>query len=460
MLVTEAAMLVKEIMDRFKEKRPVCLLARMSLARVLSAEAIDEVFHQEAETQYERSILFSALTELMVNVTLCLSPSVNAGYKKHREKLKAALSSVYSKLEYVEPKVVQALVRYSYQQTRAICNRLRVWDTREITGYRTKILDGNHLSGTEHRLKEMRRERAAALPGKSLVVLDPRCRAIQDMFPIEDGHAQERSALDDVIETVEKGDLWVADRNFCTHKLMYSIDQRDAVFVIRHHGNVVGNVGNKRRHIGKTETGEVYERTMSLSPYEGKTLQLRRIEIELFQPTRGKETMVVLLTNVSKDLADALQIAEIYLGRWKIETAFQTLTTTLRCEVKPLCYPRAALFAFGTALMAYNAIIVVESIIRAEHGKEQADQLSKYYLALEIAETHGGMMVLLEESDFDSFRDMSVDEFCVALRDVAKHIDLANYRKSKRGPKKPVKKKPVNKRKNHISVAKVLARRK
>jgi IS4 transposase len=453
-------MLVREIMERFKEKRPVCLLARMSLARVLSAEAIDELFHREAETQYERNILFSALTELMANVTLCFSPSVNAGYKRHREQLQAAISSVYTKLEHVEPKVVRALVRYSYARTREICNHLRVWDTREIAGYRTKILDGNHLSGTEHRLKELRRERAAALPGKSLVVLDPRCRAIQDMFPIEDGHAQERSALDDVIETVEKGDLWIADRNFCTHKFMYSIDQRKAVFVIRHHENVIGEVGNKRRYIGKTETGKVYERTMSLSPYEGKTLKIRRIEIELYQPTRDKETIVVLLTNVPEDLADALQIAEIYLRRWKIETAFQTLTTTLRCEVKPLCYPRAALFAFGTALMAYNAIIVVESIIRAEHGHEQADQLSKYYLALEISETHGGMMVLLEDSDFDTFRDMPVDEFCLTLRDVAKHIDLALYRKSKRGPKKPVKKKPANKRQNHISVAKVLAQRK
>jgi IS4 transposase len=104
--------------------------------------------------------------------------------------------------------------------------------------------------------------------------------------------------------------------------------------------------------------------------------------VELEEPTRDGETMVVLLSNLPADKADALQIAAIYLGRWKIETAFQTLTTTLRCEVNTLGYPRAALFAFGTALVAYNAIIVVESFIRAEHGKEQAEQLSKYYLGL------------------------------------------------------------------------------
>jgi hypothetical protein len=280
------------------------------------------------------------------------------------------------------------------------------------------------------------------------------------MFPIEDGHAQERSYLDDVIETVEAKDLWVADRNFCTHKFLYTIDKREAAFVIRHHENVIGKVGGQRRWIGDTETGHVYERTMTLSPYDGRTLQLRRIELDLYQPTRDQETTITILTNLPADVADAVLIAAIYLGRWKIETAFQVLTTTLRCEVKPLCYPRAALFAFAAAILAYNAITVVETAIRAEHGKATADQLSKYYMALEISSSSDGMTVVLDDSDFDGYRTMPVDEFCTALRDVAQHIDVDRYRKNVRGPKKPVKKKRRNKRKVHVSVAKVLSQRK
>jgi len=452
-------MLARDIVERFKEKRPVGLMARMALARLLAPQAIDQVFLENAQDQYERKIPFAALTELMAEVVLCLSPSVNAGYQKLKEKLIASRSCVFGKLERVEPRVAQALVRYSYEQARAICSQMRMWNAADIPGYRTKILDGNHLSGTEHRLKEMRIESAAALPGKSLVVLDPRCRAIQDMFPIEDGHAQERSALDEVIETVDANDLWVADRNFCTHKFMYTIDKREAAFVIRHHENVVGKVGGQRRWIGDTETGRVYERTMTLSPYDGRTLKVRRIEVDLYHPTRDKETTIVILTNLPADIADAVLIAAIYLGRWKIETAFQILTTTLRCEVKTLCYPRAALFAFATAILAYNAITVIETAIRAEHGKAEAAQLSKYYVALEISSTNDGMMVALEDSDFDAYRTMPVDEFCVALRDVAQRIDIDRYRKSTRGPKKPVKMKRPDKRRVHVSVAKVLSQR-
>jgi hypothetical protein len=117
------------------------------------------------------------------------------------------------------------------------------------------------------------------------------------------------------------------------------------------------------------------------------------------------------------------------------------------------------LFAFATAILAYNAITVLENAIRAEHGKAAADHLSKYYVALEIASTSDGMMVVFEDSDFDAYRTMPVDKFCMALRDVAQHIDIERYRKSTRGPKKPVRKKRQNKRKVHISVAKVLSER-
>ena len=45
-----------------------------------------------------------------------------------------------------------------------------------------KIADGNHLSGTEHRLKVLRDNLAKALPGKSIAVLDPQKMLVTDIF--------------------------------------------------------------------------------------------------------------------------------------------------------------------------------------------------------------------------------------------------------------------------------------
>ena len=44
---------------------------------------------------------------------------------------------------------------------------------------------------------------AAALPGHTLVVLDPQLMLVIDAFPCEDGHAQERSLLGQVEATVQ-----------------------------------------------------------------------------------------------------------------------------------------------------------------------------------------------------------------------------------------------------------------
>ena len=105
-----------------------------------------------------------------------------------------------------------------------------------LPGYRVKILDGNHLAGTEHRLKELRTIGAGALPGKALVVLDPQAMLVTDVFPCEDGHAQERSLLGSVLETIRPGEVWIADRNFCTTDFLFGIARRDGCFVIRQHG--------------------------------------------------------------------------------------------------------------------------------------------------------------------------------------------------------------------------------
>ena len=42
-----------------------------------------------------------------------------------------------------------------------------------LEGYRVKIVDGNCLEASEHRIQELREAKGRALPGKSLVVYEP-----------------------------------------------------------------------------------------------------------------------------------------------------------------------------------------------------------------------------------------------------------------------------------------------
>ena len=170
----------------FAAERPFATVTQLVLHRMLDSRTIDGVFNEHADEQYHRRLLFSDLANLVSGVVLGKHRSINAGYKKMKEQLGVSITAVYDKVQRVELPVMQQLVRNSYQQTVEICKQVGCVAHNGLRGYSTRILDGNWLSGTEHRLKETRSSTAAPLPGKSLVVYDPRFDAICDYFPMED----------------------------------------------------------------------------------------------------------------------------------------------------------------------------------------------------------------------------------------------------------------------------------
>jgi IS4 transposase len=438
----------------FIQQRPIGVMARAIVERFFEPEHLDDLFRRTAVGQYERELLFSSVVELMQSVVLGVEPSVFAAYRKRRHELPVSDDSVYNKLKGMELGVSEAVVRDSAERAALVIDELKARRAPWLPGYRVRILDGNHLSATEHRPEPLRDTWAAPLPGKILVVMDPELDLACDAFLTPDGHAQERSLLDDVLKTVREKDLWIADRNFCTHKFLFAIVDKLAFFLIRQHGQVKGRLKGERRYIGESSTGKVYEQSIELT-HDDRTRKLRRITIELLKPTRDGDVVLHLLTNLPKEVS-ALQGAELYRKRWSIETLFYEVTQTLECEIKTLCYPPAALFVFCLALMAANSVAVLKAAVRATHGEEQADDMSDYYMALEIKQVHEGMMIALPPDEWTIFRDMSVAEFAAKLKEMAAHMDLGLYRKSKRGPKKPPPTMDKYRNGGHVSTYKLL----
>ena len=68
-----------------------------------------------------------------------------------------------------------------------------------------------------------------------MVVLDPSLMLVTDVVLCEDGHAQERSLLGQILEIVRAKDVWIDDRNFCTTGFLFGIARREAFFVVRQH---------------------------------------------------------------------------------------------------------------------------------------------------------------------------------------------------------------------------------
>lgn len=449
-----------KVFQPFIEERPIAVMARGVLENLLDPAKIDELFERTAQVQYTRELAFSTVVDLMGQVVLGVQPSVHAAYQAQADKLGVSDQSIYNKLNGVEPGVSAELVRDSAEQATEVIGALGAKLPPLLKGYRTKILDGNHLSATQHRIEELRTTWAAPLPGKILVVLDQELMVASDVFLCEDGHAQERSLLGEVLSSVGPGELWIADRNFCTTDFLSGIAARQSRFIIRHHGSLKGELIGKRQAKGKTSTGKVYEQQIRITDSRGKMLTLRRITVVLKQPTRDGDTEIHLLTNLPAREASAAKVADLYAMRWTIETMFQEVTETLTCEINTLGYPKAALLGFCLALLAYHAVAVIKAALRAVHGEETVRQkVSGYYLSLEISQTYDGMMVAIPPRHWTPFRTMAPADLARVLKQLATNVNLRRYQKHPRGPKKPPPKKSAYKNGGHVSTAKLIAMR-
>jgi DDE family transposase len=445
-----------KVFDRFVEKSPISVMVRGTLERVLGADQLDAWFARTAQKQYTRTVLFSTVYDILSQGVFRITPSVRAAYQDHKDQVGASLISLYNKLNGVETHTAAELVRYSAAAVRPLIAQLDGERSPWLPGYRVKILDGNCIAASERRLKVLRDVQAGALPGKSLVVYEPAHGLVSEVLPCEDGHAQDRSLLGLVLETVQANALWSQDRHFCPCAFLCEMDRRGAGFITRQHEGLPFEVVTTLRSVGRIETGHVAEHRVQVRDAHGGVHLFRRIRGQLDQATRDGVRELYILTNVPLRKASAKRIARLYRKRWTLETAFQHLEAYFHSEINTLGYPKAALFGFGLALVAYNMLAVVMAALRSVHGDTLDQELSLYSVANEIAQTYHGMMIAIPEDEWRVFSHMRLAEMVATLRTLAQKVRLDAYRKSPRGPKKPRPKCENTTKVPHVSTAKLL----
>ena len=452
--------MLNPVFDQFVKKSPISVMARGMMERVLDPQQLDRWFETTADQQYTRELLFSTVFDIMSEVVRGSHHSVHASYQSKKEDISVSITSVYNKLNGIEPNISANLVSYAAGQVEPIIKALGGTAPSPLPGLRVLLLDGNCIEKTEHRIKELRSIAAGPLPGKSLVVYDPVLRLPVEVFPCEDGHAQERSLLKKVLLSIKPEDVWVADRNFCTVEFTCGIDSRGAFFVIREHKKYPSKILEKQKYIGKVETGKVYEQLISVMDKSGQEHTFRRIRVALNKKTRNGDTDIYIISNLSKSVANAKKIAELYRDRWTIETAFQYLENHYNSEINALGYPRAALFAFCVSLVSYIIVSVMKSALGSVYGADVIEkQVSGYYIADEISATYRGMMIAIDDAHWIVFRQISATKLSEILKELAGNIRLSAFQKHPRGPKKPKPKRKCCKNTPHVSTARILAKR-
>jgi IS4 transposase len=446
--------MLASIFESFVEESPISVMMRGLMERVFGAEWLDELFERHAKVQYTRELLFSKVVNLLSLVVCSIHPSVNAAYKARAKALNVKRAAFYQKLNGIEIGVSAALLR---ETSGELSQLIRGQRTRLLPGYTVRILDGNALAATEHRLKVLRAVGAAPLPGKSLVVLDPDLGLAVDIFPCEDGHAQERRLFGQVLETVAPGQLWIADRNLCTLEFLSGIAKRQSAFVIREHQNLPKQAVSPLQSIAVIEAGEVFEQEVTIE-YEGSSLTLRRIVLRLSKPTRHGDKEIVVLTNLPIADASATVVLKLYRERWQVEGLFLTVTQNFECEIETLAYPKAALFSFSLALVTDNILATLKAALASVHGVETIETtVSDLYLVDELQSTYRGMMIAIPPEHWQPLRTLSLAEFALLLKQLAAQVNLKRFLKQPRKRKSKTPPRVRDPKHPHVSTARLLS---
>jgi hypothetical protein len=457
-------MVFDRIFEPFIAASPVSVMFRGTLENVLSAERLDRLFADTAKRQYLHELAFSTCVELLGLVVTQIRPSVNAAYRARRERIGVSVQSLYQKLSGIESAVSEALVKDTAADLGGIIDRMNAAVPGPLRGFEVRIVDGNHLQGTHHRLKELRRVGDAALPGHTLSVLNPQRQMIEKVIVCCDGHANQKPLFGRLLGEVERGQCWIADRDFSTRTFLFGIADRSAYFVVRHHQALGVEPLDDASRMGKTATGDVYEQKVRLAGSHDCELMIRRITIKLMHPTRDKDGEIHVLTNLPAKVS-ARKIADAYLSRWRIEAAFYQLTMVLRCELNTLGYPDAALFGFCLTVVMYNALSTVIAALQVARpevatatGKKQ--KLSFYYLADEIAGVWRGMALVIPASCWTkTFAQRTPAQMAKKLLWLARHGPIDPFLTNPARVKKR-KKRRIIQHGGHVSTYKILQQRK
>src|SRR5882762_9624402 len=106
-------MILQGVFERFVARTPVSVIARAAMEHALAPKALDALFDAHTDKQYTRELLFSSVVDLMGVVVSKVAPSIHAAYQDVAETLPVSITSVYNKLNSLEPNVTSAVVGHT-----------------------------------------------------------------------------------------------------------------------------------------------------------------------------------------------------------------------------------------------------------------------------------------------------------------------------------------------------------
>ena len=442
-------------MQAAEKVSPLTVLVRGAVERWLAPPILTQIASDCAINNYERKVTLQALTAIMLDAVLGMQPTVHAAAIARRDEWSGSIQALYAKLGRVDPKFAMGLVKHTAEGILPLVTSPRL--AGKPGNVSIKVLDGTMPDGSEHRLGVLRELAAAGLPAQAVIVYDLRTGVCDRVAVDEDAYTSEKVLAEALLQEAAADEIYIADRGFCTCRLMGQLLVRDISFIFREHAHdLVYEEESPERPCGHCSTGVVLEGKVTLCDRLRKcTWELRRIHLQLRAPTQSGEKDLWLLTNLPTDCL-AVEIADLYGQRWQVERHFHFIKRELHGQMPTLGEPRAAIFALCVSLAAGNLLAFVKHLQPEKKGDAKQPALSGYYLALEISRSYAAIEALTTTRDWRAVTQLSARSFCTWALQLAARVPWSRYVTHPRGPKQRPPPRLSGKHRHHFSTYRLI----
>lgn len=179
----------------------------------------------------------------------------------------------------------------------------------------------------------------------------------------------ETALLWKLLGTLRGGDVLVADSYYCTYWLLAACRARGVQVVMRNHHLRDDSPADARRLV-KGQCIAVWPRPprpawMDETTYATmpESLEVRLVESRNEQPGQRTENITIATTLLDHKLYDAVWLAGIYRGRWRVELDIRAIKVTLGMDVLRAKTPEMVRTELWSCLLVYN--LLRESMLQA-----------------------------------------------------------------------------------------------
>ena len=319
--------------------------------------------------------------------------------------LPVSLASLYDKVNHTEPGILRALVQGSAQRLAPLMARLAA-RAPALPGYALRVLDGNHLPGSDKRLAVLRGHRGAALPGQSIVVYDPDSGLVTDLIAGEDAHQSERTLALPVLQGARPGQVWIADRHFCTRTLLEGWEAAEACFIVREHAHHprLASRGDWR-DCGLHRHRPVHEQEIALE--DGASIW-RCVELRLDAPTEDGETTIRLWTNLPVSLSALHRWLRCIAGAGALKACSSAWRACCTARSPASAIPAPPCSALRCRCWPTTVLALISRCVEQAHqpplapSSKPPPEVSMFHLALSIKRGYEGMLIAVPPEHWTS----------------------------------------------------------